>query len=94
MKMFLIQHFFNYEFVYIFLFCSLVFLIFAIFIRYKILKIAGIVFFSVFLGLSLVESTLSFQTDKFEFSKPYKNIFNKSGDISIKYKVYVEKKTK
>lgn len=88
----IIKHFIDYEFIYVFLFCSLIFLISAIYIKNKFLRIINIILFSVFFGLFLFEFVLSFQMDKFEFSKPYEYIFSESKYIYIKHKVYVEDK--
>lgn len=75
----LINHFLNYEFVYIFLFCSLISLIFAMFIQRKILKIIGIILFSIFFVLSSIEFLLSLYMpiSQLEFHKHYlKKIHN------------------
>lgn len=86
----IIKHFIDYEFVYIFLFCNLVFFISVIYIKNKFLRIINIILFSVFFGLFLFEFVLSFQMDKFEFSKPYEHISNESKNVYIQHKIYVE----
>ena len=74
-----IKHFLSYEFVYIFLFCSLISLIFAMFVQKKILKIIGIIIFAMFFVLSLIEFLLSLfmPIPQLEFHKNYlKKIHN------------------
>lgn len=54
----MIDHFLKYEFVYIFLFCSLIFLTCSVFIKNKTIKLIGILFFSSFFALSVWEFVL------------------------------------
>lgn len=59
MKELIINHFLNYEFVYIFLFCSIIFLLISIFIKLKIIRKILIFFFSICFVLFVFEFVLS-----------------------------------
>lgn len=60
-KAVIINHFLMYQFVYVFLFVSLIFIVFAIFKRSKISKLIYLAMFSVFLAMGLSELILTFQ---------------------------------
>lgn len=60
----IIRHFFDYEFAYIFLFCSMLFLICSILIKTAIITRLSIILFSIFFTLSICEFILSFYMDK------------------------------
>lgn len=77
----MVNHFLNYEFVYIFLFCSLIFLSSSIFIKRNIIKKISILLFSIFFVLFLFETSLSFFMPVVKISKYNKylnNIDNKT----------------
>lgn len=76
MKRILIIHFLNYEFVYIFLLSSIIFLFLSIFIKQKIIKKLSLVIFSVFFAFSILEYSLSFTNGKF-MPLDYFGTFNK-----------------
>lgn len=69
---------FNYEFVFAFLFCSIIFLLISIFTERRIIKKIFIVLFSVFFALFSFELVLSFFNDKINmnFHKTYINTEN------------------
>ena len=60
MKEIIINHFLNYEFMYIFLFCSLIFLFVSIFVKKEIIKKISMFLFAIFFILSCFELVLSF----------------------------------
>lgn len=60
MKEIIINHFLNYEFIYIFLFCSVIFLLISIFVKQKIIRKISILFFSIFFVLFCFELILFF----------------------------------
>lgn len=64
MKQIIIEHFFNYEFVYIFLLISVIFLFVSIFIKQKTIKKISIIIFSIFIVLSFLELVLSFSLNR------------------------------
>ncbi len=68
-------HFLNYEFGYIFLLCSLIFLIFSFLIKIKALKKTCIIFFSFFLSLTFVELILSLYMQKPQMEKKENYIY-------------------
>ncbi len=59
----LINHFFRYEFVYVFIFCTILFLLLTVIIKKQILKITSIFLFSVFFTLFIVEFFLFLRMD-------------------------------
>lgn len=73
MKEVLINHFLNYEFIYIFSFCSLFFLLLSIFIKQDIFKKTSILLFSIFFILFLFEFILSFKMNIFEETNYFLN---------------------
>ena len=64
MKQIIIEHFFNYEFVYIFLSISIIFLSISIFIKQNIVKRVSIILFSIFFMLFIFDFVLSFYMGK------------------------------
>ncbi len=60
MREIIIKHFFNYEFVYIFLFCSIVFLLISMFVKQQKIKKISVSLISIFFALFLSELGLSF----------------------------------
>ena len=71
------EHFFKYEFVYIFLFCSLFFLGFSIIIKQKLIKLSCFLVFSVFITLSISEIILYSQKSVAQLNIPKKFAFDK-----------------
>lgn len=72
----IIKHFFIYQFAYVFLFAGLIFIVSAIFVKKKILKLIGLVIFSLFVTMGFIELFLSSKnkTKGFFLEHP-KNIF-------------------
>ena len=60
MKGIIINHFFNYEFIYVFLFCSIIFLSISIFVRLNTIRKIAVLLFSVFGVLIFFEIICSF----------------------------------
>jgi uncharacterized membrane protein YvlD (DUF360 family) len=71
------EHFFKYEFVYIFLICSFIFLICSAFIKNKKIKLLFSLFFSVFFGLGLFEFVLNDAQFVAKLNKPQNLITEK-----------------
>ena len=76
MKELIINHFLNYEFVYIFLFCSIIFLLISIFIKQKIIRKISMFFFSICFILFVFEFVLSLFMVKIDRSGDF-NCFDK-----------------
>ena len=83
MKEILINHFLNYEFLYIFLFCSISFFIISIFIKNSITRKVLILFFSIFFTLFLFEFGLFFFMDQYNWVPDYTKFF----EVSRKYDI-------
>ena len=94
MKEILINHFLNYEFVYVFLLCLIIFLSISIFVDSKIIKTISLIFFAIFFALCLLELILSFSMEKinadyhhnFYFDSINMEVF-KNREIKIKSKI-------
>ncbi|MDD5021541.1 MAG: hypothetical protein PHR82_05305 [Endomicrobiaceae bacterium] len=87
------NHFFKYEFVYIFLFCSFIFLTCSVFVKNKTIKLIGILFFSLFFALGIWEFILYSPKLVCQFNIPKKfssktKIFQ--DDISILREILTE----
>ena len=72
MKELITNHFFNYEFVYVFLFCGLIFLFVSIFARKNIIKKILLFLFSMFFSLFCFEFGLSFFVPAFKVNPDYR----------------------
>ena len=91
MKELVINHFLDYEFVYIFLFCSLIFLFVSIFIKQKTIKKLSILLFSIFVVFSLFELTIAifYGKNEIEYNCGYFNkIINNEIDVHREIKFH------
>ncbi len=91
MKELIINHFLDYEFVYIFLFCSIIFLLLSVFVKHQIIRKVFILFFSIFFVLFSFELILSFFMEKNELTHKNEELFvmpNKQ-DIVHKREVFL-----
>ena len=95
MKEIIIKFFLDYEFVFVFLLCSIIFLLISIFIRQKTIRRISILLFSVFLVLFLFELVLSFFMEKCTFIPKDESLFNipKEQNISSKREVFLLNET-
>ena len=82
----MINHFFEYEFVYVFFFCSIAFLIISMFVKFKAIKKITILLFSLFFVLSCFEFILSFFMIKIDSIYHKSHIFDKGFSNIIKQK--------
>lgn len=75
MKELIINHFLNYEFVYVFLFCSIIFLLIAMFAACKVIKKISIIVCSLFFILFAFEFVLSLFMEKCIFANKNEELF-------------------
>ena len=90
----IINHFFYYEYIYIFLFSSIIFLFLSVFVKKNIIKKIALPLFSIFFVLFCFEFGLSFSMEKIELSIGNDNLINLSDkqlnqrhEIKIKSKI-------
>lgn len=96
MKEIIINHFLDYEFVYIFLFSSLFLLLISIFVKNKIIRIISIFLFSILFVLLFFEIILSFVVSKnvdFSFNDRIMNVNHSRKIVRHRQLFVLDKKT-
>ena len=97
MKEIIINHFLDYEFVYIFLFSSIFLLLISIFVKNKIIRIISMFLFSILFVLLFFEISLSFIVSKnvdFSFNDRTINVNHSQNIVKHRQLVVLDKKTR